>query len=289
MLSKQHAFALGIVLVGLSRVAGAQQAPTAPTVPSPATAPATPPPPAVTPAAPAQAPATSTAPTPAPAADPAVTAQTPPPAQPTSLMAAEPDVTYDTVSSRQYNYVEQAREYASWTLAYEVAFPVADLNTFIGSVSPRGLGFAGEFPVYKGLRIGGTINYNRFYGNQPRDTYYLDNGAVTATLYRYVDVWSLAALARYRFLEPNSGIRPFIGVGLGVSFLSATTLVADLGFQDTPAGFLFQPEAGVTARLSAGMQALLAVRYTMTTAAFREVDMPSYISLQIGLSWDTRI
>lgn len=204
-------------------------------------------------------------------------------------MTAEPDVTYDTVEARQYNYVEQAREYASWTVAYEVAFPVAELSEYIGNVSPRGVGFAGEFPIAGGLRIGGTINYNRFYGNEARDTYYLDNGAVTAKLYRYADVWSLAGLARYRFLKPNDGIRPFIGVALGVSFLNATTLVADLGFQDSPAGFLFQPEAGVFARLTPGMQALLAVRYTMTTASFMDYDMPSYISLQIGLSWDTRI
>jgi hypothetical protein len=180
-----------------------------------------------------------------------------------------------------------SRERPSFAIAYEVGFPVFDLHTFTNNVSPRGMGGNFEWPVIQGLRLGAAFHYSRFYDERPRQTYVFDNGAVNAKLYRYADIWSMSALARYRFSTPDSPVRPFVGLEIGVAFLNATTLIADTGFQNTPTGLLLAGEVGLAARVSRGFLATIAVRYNMTTASYGTTDMPSYIALQLGGAWES--
>jgi hypothetical protein len=258
------------------------------------------PPPAAAPAAPpAAAPPAAAAPvSPQPVAAPAPV----PPAQ-QSLAPATPSAVAAPVYAAPAPYPEpdygqpaaaptfeerpSSRERPSFAIAYEVGFPVFDLHTFVNNVSPRGMGGNFEWPVIQGLRLGAAFHYSRFYDERPNQTYNFDGGAVTAKLYRFADIWSMAAVARYRFGTPDSPIRPFVGLELGVSFLNATTLLADLGFQNTPTGFLAAGEVGLAARVSRGFLATIALRYNMTTASFGKTDMPSYIALQLGGAWES--
>ena len=178
------------------------------------------------------------------------------------------------------------RERPSWAFSYEVGFPVADLHKFTENVSPRGLGFNFEWPIIEGLRLGAAFHYSRFYDERPRTTYEFDSGAINGKLYRYLDIWSFAAAARYRFGSPADPIRGFVGLEVGVAFLNATTLLADTGVQDTPTGLLVAGEVGIAARISKGYLATVALRYNLTTASFRNTDLPSYIALQLGFAWE---
>jgi outer membrane protein W len=180
------------------------------------------------------------------------------------------------------------KERPSWAIAYEVGIPVFDLHSYTENVSPRGMGFNFEWPVVAGLRLGAGLHYSRFYDERPRQTYTTDSGAVNAKLYRYCDIWSMAAAARYRFGKPDQAVRLFVGFEIGASFLNATSLLADTGFQDTPAGLLLAGEIGAAIRVSRGFLLTVAARYNMTTASFANTDMPSYIALQLGFAWEGR-
>jgi hypothetical protein len=177
-------------------------------------------------------------------------------------------------------------EQLSWALSYELAFPAGDLHDFVGNPSPLGAGLDIEWPVVEGLRLGLAAHFSQFYDVHPHTTRVFDWGAITGTLYRYLDVWTGAFLARYRFLRPDAPLRPFLGAEFGVAFLNATTFLADAKFDDAPHGLLFAGELGALVRMSKSFQAVFALRYNLTTAALAEASRPSYLSLQLGVVWE---
>jgi hypothetical protein len=177
-------------------------------------------------------------------------------------------------------------EHLSWALSYEFAFPAGKLHDFVGNPSPLGAGLDIEWPVVEGLRLGVAAHFSEFYDVKPHTTRVFDWGAITGTLYRYLDVWTGAFLARYRFLRPDSPLRPFLGAEFGMAFLNATTFLADATFHDAPHGLLFAAELGALVRISKSFQAVFALRYNLTTAALAEANVPSYLSLQLGVVWE---
>ena len=177
-------------------------------------------------------------------------------------------------------------EHLSWALSYEFAFPAGKLHDFVSNPSPLGAGLDIEWPVVEGLRLGLAAHFNQFYDVKPNTTRVFDWGAITGTLYRYLDVWSGALLARYRFLRPDSPLRPFLGAEFGIAFLNATTFLADATFHDAPHGVLFAGELGALVRISRSFQAVFALRYNLTTAALTEASAPSFLSLQLGVVWE---
>lgn len=239
----------------------------------------------------AQAAAPEPAPAPAPQAAPALPAEAAPvqPVEASPLLApaqeAPPAPAKESSEAAPAPAAGPMRDGPSFAFAYPMTFTVGDYKNFIGDPGFRGIAVTGEWPLFKGLRLGGSFNYVRLSETKARETYEFENAAINGKLYNYSDAWNMGVLVRYRFLEPGSRIRPFLGTELGVSFLTATTLIADFGVEDSPTGFLFVAEAGTLVGITKNMAAFVALRYNLTTASFVNVHNPSFLSLQIGLSF----
>jgi hypothetical protein len=174
------------------------------------------------------------------------------------------------------------------SLNYSMGFTTGNLHDYVAESSFRGFDFAALWPVYKSLYLGAAFGYNLFYERVDRDTYSLsDRSAVTAQLYRYSDYWTTSLATRYYFMEPDSAVRAYAGLRIGVASVLNTTLVADLAFQDDPMGFLLAPEAGVLLRLNPAISGAVSALYNFSTASSAGYDSLSYLALQVGfvLHW----
>ena len=176
------------------------------------------------------------------------------------------------------------RELPIWTIGYSMALGVGDLNDYIGYASFRGFEVTLLWPAYKGLFLGLGFGYNGFYDQKPQQTRQLENGAVTARAYNYTDAWPLSGIARYVFLQSRSPVRPYLGIRTGVILMDSTTLVTDRSYNDSSAGWLLAPEAGLLAHLSKSVMASLQYTFNFSTASTIGGDELSYNNLMVGLA-----
>jgi len=251
---------------------------------APAPAPAAPPAAAAPAPAPVAQPVAVAAPAPAPAAPP------PEALAPAPAPGAAPGVAVTAPQGgpppAQWSSKPPPKEHATFLIGYEIALPVQDLNDFISTASFRGFEVGAMWPVWRSLYVGSVFNYHLFYEKQGNQTYQLENGALNANLYRYTKNWTIAAAARYVLLDPEAIARPFVGLRMGIDFVTAATLAADLTLYSTPTGFALAPELGVLLRLASFMKASLSIRYDYSTASSGELDKVSYMAYQIGFAFN---
>lgn len=167
-------------------------------------------------------------------------------------------------------------------LAYSLGFASGDLHSFTDEMSPVGFDYIIEMQTYRGLHLGGSVGYNRFHQVDPRQTYHFENGDVNAKLYRSFSNLSLAVSSRYYLLDPKSRFNAFGGLRLGVAFATASLIIADFSWLESPVGFLLTPEAGVTLKLFDPIWLAASYQYVYTTESFKSVDSASYHALQLG-------
>jgi outer membrane protein len=203
----------------------------------------------------------------------------------TTTLGADTDPT--PVMDESYSGYGSA-ERAMLKIAYSMAFPSGGLHDYAADASFRGFDLTLLWPVFKGLYVGAGFGFNGFYEEKPRETYHVNNSDITGKLYRYVDHWAFSAVAQWFFLKPDSIVRPYAGVRLGVAALSMTTLVVDLAYQDAPAGFLVVPEVGAQLKLSRQFKAYVSYQFNYSTAsvegATQDYSGLSFSSIQIGFA-----
>ena len=129
--------------------------------------------------------------------------------------------------------------------------------------------------------------YNRFYHQSPQATYPVENGAVTATLFRIIDVVALVPEAHYYF-GPDNGVVPYLGMGAGFASVKFHVLVSDFDLSESSAGLILSPEGGMLIPFDRDGHTILqaftvGLRWSFITAGFRDVSNTSYIGLTSGL------
>jgi len=197
-------------------------------------------------------------------------ASAPPPAVPPPLPAYRP--------------VEPPGEIMKFAFAYSMGFAFGDLHDLVGEPSFRGFDLALLWPIYRSFYIGAALSTNHFYEEKDRATYERGATAVTGKLYGYVDYWNTALVTRYYLQRPESRVRAYGGVRLGLAAVRTTTFVADFTDQDDPLGFLVAPEVGMLIRIVDSVSASVAYQYNFSTASTSRLDNLSFGALQFGLS-----
>jgi hypothetical protein len=144
--------------------------------------------------------------------------------------------------------------------------------------------------VWRGLYIGPVFSHHTFNEHEGKATYLdvIDNGAITADLYTYARFWTMAGMARYHFLPPNAFVRPYAGLRMGLTFVTAATLVADLSIYYEPLGFALSPEAGILIRALPIMHINVGLRYDFSTASEGPLDNASFLPFHFGLVFHKR-
>jgi opacity protein-like surface antigen len=165
-----------------------------------------------------------------------------------------------------------------------VAFPVGSLHDFTNAVSGVGFEFIVRYFALPQLSVGGSADFQSFAASQPRSTYQVDNGALTATAYNRVQIASLRASAHYYLLK-NGPVLPYAGASVGIGWATFQSSAADLALYDNQASVLLGGELGTLFPLDNSSLALMTgVRYSALPAAdFLSVSNVQSLSLQFGL------
>jgi hypothetical protein len=175
-----------------------------------------------------------------------------------------------------------------WSLTYEPAVPLGSVRNFVQNVSPLGFGLDARY-WFKGpnLSVGVGGVYNRFFQTSPQATYPVDNGAVTATLYRIVDAVGVFPEVHYYF-GPENEVVPYLGLGAGFASVKFHVLVSDFDISENSAGLILSPEGGLLLPFDRDGSLILqaftvGVKWSFITAGFRDVSNTSYVALSLGL------
>ncbi|HKO47172.1 MAG TPA: hypothetical protein VJV79_05585, partial [Polyangiaceae bacterium] len=168
--------------------------------------------------------------------------------------------------------------------AWNVAFPVGSVHQFTNAVSGLGFEFLARYLVLPQLSIGGSTDFQTFVASQPRTTYQLNNGALTATAYNSVRVAVVRATAHYYFLK-DGPVLPYAGANIGIGWSTFQSSAADLVIYDNQASVVFGADVGTLFPLNDSKLALLtAVRYSaMPAVDFLAVSNVQTLSLQFGV------
>jgi hypothetical protein len=165
--------------------------------------------------------------------------------------------------------------------------PLGSVRDFTGVVSP--LGFEIQFNgwVTENLSLGVSGEWATYVDNRPRTTYSLDQGALTATAYNYMQTTSARLLIHYCFLGQDP-VQPYVGPHVGVSWSSFDSEAADLVLSDTEVSINLGAEAGVQIPFGrSAPAALVNLRYSLSPAAeFRErVTNVQSIAMLLGIGF----
>lgn len=134
-----------------------------------------------------------------------------------------------------------------FSVSYDVNKPLSGTDV-ANDISFQGakVGFRKLFN--NGFMAGVDFSYATYDDYIPRDTYTFDNGALTTDFYPYAYSYGLTVAGDYLFAR-NNRLSPFIGVGVGASFIDYTLYYNVFSNSDTQWGFLVRPEAGLLLRL----------------------------------------
>ncbi len=144
----------------------------------------------------------------------------------------------------------QAQKKQNYDLGLDVEMPMGSFSDYVSKTSFRGGVFSGNVFVTDAFSLGFKFGYNSFSENVPSQTYYMETEkgnyttAVTAASYNYLVNAPILVGGYYHFVTDGQ-IEPYIGVGLGVNYITEETLVQDLSIYDTQWAFAMNPEVGL--------------------------------------------
>ncbi len=168
------------------------------------------------------------------------------------------------------------------TVNYGIGIPLGDTREFISHASFRGFSF--EFGRFftDDISVGFLFAWNVYNESFPRDTYELEDLALTGSLYRYINAFPLMAIGRYHFY-PESKFRPYLGLASGAYVINK---VSDFGvhrFENKNWHFGLAPDAGLIIAL--GQEAFINLGARYNHAFPSGGDKHSWVSIQAGVTF----
>jgi outer membrane protein W len=137
---------------------------------------------------------------------------------------------------------------AIFQIRYGIGFPLNGLKDNISNTSYNGLDASLMFPIGQHFSLGLAVEYQDFYQKYPRATYeYGDKSSnVSAVVSNSIQNIPVLLKGTYKFLSPESPIRPYIGAGVGLNAVSYRQYLGEFSNVDQSSGKLaLNGEAGV--------------------------------------------
>ncbi|MBS1605102.1 MAG: outer membrane beta-barrel protein [Bacteroidetes bacterium] len=133
---------------------------------------------------------------------------------------------------------------------YNVNIPSGSFRNFINNPAWKGFTAGLAYPVTSQLRVGLSVGYNDYYQKYPRQVYSEGAGSdVSAVLSNSVQQIPLLATADYTLLKKGL-IRPYVGAGAGVDFVSFDQYLGEFDNPQSSAHLALRGEAGILIPLS---------------------------------------
>lgn len=172
------------------------------------------------------------------------------------------------------------------TLAYSIGFGTGDLGSFISKPSFRGVSFDYRYRFQPNLAAGVSFQWNTFYEEFSRDTYEVDNVALTGKQFRYSNNFPMLATVTYYLSEDEEGMIPFATLGIGTMYTRRNTDMNLYTIEQEAWNFDLQPEIGVLFNQYDGFGFSASLKYNNGFAGGSELtEGQSYLSLNIGVSF----
>jgi outer membrane protein len=149
-----------------------------------------------------------------------------------------------------------------FSIEYNVSFPMGDFNDYISTIGHRGWHFELKGVINDNFAVGGSLGWYAFYEKLDRDTYQIEGGALTSTIFNYYYAVPLQAVGHYYF-TPDAFIQPFIGLGIGTTYSEKRREIGFYVVEERVWDFSVTPEAGVIIPFGMGSEwgALIKGRY----------------------------
>ncbi|MEZ4936407.1 MAG: outer membrane beta-barrel protein [Crocinitomicaceae bacterium] len=126
---------------------------------------------------------------------------------------------------------------------YRVAFPMASFRDYIKTTSFRGVQLDYKYFVNDNVAVGFQWHWNGFYENKPRQTYYFDQGAVTAEQFNFSYASNLLLGIDY-YISTKNIVKPFFGAKGGMGYLEIDRFIGAAQLQETVWRFSYSATAG---------------------------------------------
>ena len=170
-----------------------------------------------------------------------------------------------------------------WNFDWNMGFPIGDLKDFTDQPSFRGFSINGQGFVTDNIAVGGILGWNVFYENLG----FVEEDYGTAKVYgykrRYVNAMPLLVTGQYYFTQ--SGIQPYIGVGVGTYYIESRDFTGIYYLQGKDWHFGLAPEAGLIMPFGSGDAGLhIGFKYNMAAKTKNE---PGYqwFGVNVGISY----
>jgi len=137
-----------------------------------------------------------------------------------------------------------------FNINYNVNIPSGSFRDLIDKPAYKGFTAGLAYPITGQLRVGLSLGYNDYYRKYPRQVYSEGAGAdVSAVVSNSVQQIPLLATVDYTLLKKGF-IRPYVGAGAGVNFVSLDQYLGEFDNPRSSTHFAVRGEAGILIPLS---------------------------------------
>ena len=175
-------------------------------------------------------------------------------------------------------------------LSYSTALGNGNTGDFIGDYSYKGFQFEGRTFTNRNWTFGGTFGWNVF-DQQSSELVHLEDGNdvsdIQGTQVRYVNSFPMMANGHYYFMKRKDPVRPFVGMNVGLYYISQRFQLGIFEQENNNWHFGFAPEVGLL--IPVGEVAIMAnAKYNYALSAGKPLgggtdNSHSYMSFNIGL------
>ena len=144
----------------------------------------------------------------------------------------------------------QAQHELQFNINYNVNIPSGSFRDFITNPAYKGFTAGFAVPLNDQLRVGLSVGYNDYYQKYPRQTYSEGAGSdISAVVSNSVQQIPILATVDYTLLKKGF-IRPYVGAGAGVNFISFDQYLGEFDDPHNTAKLALRGEAGILIPLS---------------------------------------
>lgn len=165
------------------------------------------------------------------------------------------------------------------SVTYSMGIPIGDMKNYIDQVSYRGINMEFFWHTNKNFDAGIELGWNVFYSKEDKNTYTQETQSITGTQFRYTN--AVPMLAGLRWRKANGKTQPYLGAGLGTTYIGRATDFGLYRITNNNWQFCVRPEAGLIYKLSDATGATVGVKYY---ANFKndKMDAQSYLAVNVG-------
>jgi outer membrane protein len=181
--------------------------------------------------------------------------------------------------------VQESFSQSTFSVQYAINFPMGDTKDYIEKTSFRGMSLDYRYRIMPNVAVGIGGGWYTFYEKKDYDTYTLPGDEMSASgiQYRYINTMPLLLVGDYYF-SPEEKFSPFVGLGIGITYVEANTQMGQFDFEVDTWQFNLAPEVGIRFGAGPGVWGLLSARYNNNFET-SELDGQSYLTLNVGLMY----